>query len=210
MAKSFNDLPIPAQAAIFIVGAIVLAGVVFWLYVLPLKAQRDNLQTQVTQLHAENLRNRAFEQERTEYLNRIAQLQKQLETLRSIVPDEQATDAFMKMVFEDGGASNINIRTFIPQALVTHDMYMEMPFNLRLDGTYYSLLSFFDRLAHEQRIVSVTGLNLGTPEGGGMGSYTVAPSETVGANCIVSTYFNRPQPPPGPPKGAPRGLPRRK
>ena len=46
---------------------------------------------------------------------------------------------------------------------------MEMPFTVRLDGTYYSLLNFFDRLAHEQRIMSVSGLSLGTPEGGGMG-----------------------------------------
>ncbi len=203
MAKSFNDIPAAGQAAIFIAGSVILAGVVFYLYVLPLKDQRDKLQAQVDKIHADNVRNRAFEQERTEYLNRIAQLQKQLETLRSIVPDEQATDVFMRMVFENGAASAINIRTFIPQALVTHDMYMEMPFNMRLDGTYYSLVNFFDRLAHEQRIVSVFGLSLGTPEGGGMGQYSIRPDETVGANCVVSTYFNRPQPPPGGPKGPP-------
>ncbi len=136
MAKSFNDIPAAGQAAIFIGGAVILAGVVFYLYVLPLKDQRDKLQAQVDKIHAENIRNRAFEQERTEYLNRIAQLQKQLETLRSIVPDEQATDTFMRMIFDDGAATSINVRTFIPQALVTHDMYMEMPFNMRLDGTY--------------------------------------------------------------------------
>ncbi len=203
MAKSFNDIPAAGQAAIFIGGAVILAGVVFYLYVLPLKDQRDKLQAQVDKIHAENVRNRAFEQERTEYLNRIAQLQKQLETLRSIVPDEQATDTFMRMIFDNGVASSINIRTFIPQALVTHEMYMEMPFNLRLDGTYYSLVNFFERLAHEQRIVSVFGLSLGSPEGGGMGTYVIRPDETVGANCVVSTYFNRQQPPPGAPKGPP-------
>ncbi len=204
MAKSFNDIPAAGQAAIFIGGAVVLAGVVFYLYVLPLKDQRDKLQAQVDKIHAENVRNRAFEQERTEYLNRIAQLQKQLETLRSIVPDEQATDTFMRMIFDDGAASSINVRTFIPQALVTHDMYMEMPFNMRLDGTYYSLVNFFERLAHEQRIVSVFGLSLGSPEGGGMGTYVIRPDETVGANCVVSTYFNRPQSPPGAPKAPPK------
>ncbi len=204
MAKSFNDIPAAGQAAIFIGGAVVLAGVVFYLYVLPLKAQRDKLQVQVNNIRAENARNRAFEQERTEYLNRIAQLEKQLATLRSIVPDEQATDTFMRMVFDDGVGANINVRTFIPQALVTREMYMEMPFNLRLDGTYYALVNFFNRLAHEQRIVSVFGLALGPPEGGGMGQYVIKPNETVGANCVISTYFNRPQPPPGTPAGPPK------
>jgi len=201
MPKSFNDLPAPVQAGILILLAVLIAGGVFWYYVLPLSAQRDKLDRDVTKLKAENDRNEAFRQQQTEYLNRIAQLEKQLDTLRSIVPDEQATDEFMRLVFDAGAATGINIRTFIPQALVPRDFYMEMPFNLRLDGIYYNLVSFFDRLAHEQRIVSVAGLALGAPAGGGMGAYAIHPNETVGANCVVITYFNRPQaPPPPPPK----------
>jgi hypothetical protein len=69
-----------------------------------------------------------------------------------------------------------------------------MPFTVRLDGSYFTLLAFFDRLSHEQRIVSVTGLALGGPSGGGMGKYTIHPSETVGASCMVITYYNRPVP----------------
>ena len=67
------------------------------------------------------------------------------------------------------------IRTFIPKPPVMKDYYVETPYSVRLDGTYYNCLNFFDRLAHEQRIMSVSGLSLGTPEGGGMGSYKVAP-----------------------------------
>ncbi len=201
MAKSFKDLPAGAQAGIFVVGAAALAGVVFYLYVWPLKAQRDALKVQVDRLTAENQRNQAFEQQHAEYVNRIAQLQKQLETLRSIVPDEQATDEFMKMVFDTGRSSNVSIRTFIPQALVPKELFVEMPFSLNLDGTYYSLLNFFDRLAHEQRIVSVSGLALGPASGAkGMGSFTLLPNETVAAGCLVTTYFNRPQAPAAPPK----------
>jgi hypothetical protein len=83
----------------------------------------------------------------------------------------------------------VNIRIFIPQALAPKDIYTEMPFSLRLDGTYYGLLGFFDHLAHEQRIVSVSGLSLGSPEGGGMGAFKVYPGETVGASCVLTTYF---------------------
>jgi Tfp pilus assembly protein PilO len=95
------------------------------------------------------------------------------------------------MVVADGRAAEVNIRTFIPQALAPKDIYTEMPFNLRLDGTYYGLLGFFDRLAHEQRIVSVSGLSLGSPQGGGMGAFKIHAGETVGANCVLTTYFSR-------------------
>jgi type IV pilus assembly protein PilO len=191
MPKSFNDLPAAVQIAIFVLIAVLLGGAVFYFYVLPLKEKRDSLRIEVNRLTAENKLNQIFELERTQYLNRIAQLEKQLDSLRSIVPEEQATDDFMRMVFEDGRATAVNIRTFIPQALVPKDIYTEMPFSLRLDGTYYELLTFFDHLAHEQRIVSVSGLSLGAPEGGGMGAFKIHPGETVGANCLLTTYFSR-------------------
>jgi len=191
MPKSFNDLPAAVQIAIFVLSAVLVGGAVFYFYVLPLKEQRDSVRNEVDRLTAENKLNQIFEQQRKQYLNRIAQLEKQLDTLRSIVPEEQATDDFMRMVFEDGRASEVNIRTFVPQALEPKDIYTEMPFSLRLDGTYFGLLGFFARLANEQRIVSVSGLSLGPPEGGGMGAFKLRPGETVGANCLLTTYFSR-------------------
>jgi len=192
MAKSFNDLPAAIQGVIFVSVAVVAAGLVFYFYVLPLNDQRDGLQKEVASLKAENDKNEAFRQQQTEYLNRIKQLESQLETLRSIVPDEEATNEFMKTVFGDGSAADTQIRTFIPKPPVVKDFYVEVPFSVHLDGTYYSLLNFFDRLSAEQRILSVSGLSLGGPEGGGMGAYKVQSSETVGANCVLTTYYNKP------------------
>jgi type IV pilus assembly protein PilO len=203
MAKSFNDFPALVQGAILVIVALALAGGTFWYFVMPLYDQRDALQKEVSKLKAENDKNEAFRQQQTEYLNRIKQLESQLETLRSIVPDEQDTDEFMKSVFSDGANTGTRIRTFIPKPPTPKEYYVEVPYTVRLDGTYYNLLSFFDRLAHEQRIMSVSGLSLGNPEGGGMGQYKVASSETVGANCVLTTFYNKPlsaAAPPPPPK----------
>ncbi|HMD87462.1 MAG TPA: type 4a pilus biogenesis protein PilO [Terriglobia bacterium] len=192
MAKSFNDLPASIQGAVLVTVALVLAGGTFWYFALPLYDQRDGLQKEVAKLKADNDKNEAFRQQQTEYLNRIKQLESQLETLRSIVPDEQATDEFMKTVFADGASTGTQVRTFVPKPPAVKDYYIEIPFTVRLDGTYYNLLSFFDRLSHEQRIMSVSGLTLGSPEGGGMGTYKVSSTETVGANCMLTTYYNKP------------------
>lgn len=202
MAKSFKDLPAAVQASILVVAALVIAGSVFWFEVWPLSTKLDALDKEIKRLHAENEKNQVFEQQRTEYLIRIESLKKQIETQRSFVPDEPAQEQFVRTVHDAGLVTGINVRTFVAQAQVPHDFYVEMPFQTRLDGTYYSLLSFFDRLAHAQRIVSVNigSLSMGAPSGGGMGAYTVHPSETVGASVVLITYYNRPQAPPPPPK----------
>jgi type IV pilus assembly protein PilO len=200
MAKRFNDLPALVQGVILAAVAVVVAGIVFYLYVLPLRAQGTALKARVDALKQENEKNRVVEMQRTELLNRIKQLEQQLNTLRMIVPDEPAVDEFVKMVYDTAVGATINLRTFVAQPVVARDFYMEMPFSIRIDGTYYAMLNFFDRLARQQRIVSVTGLALGPPAGGGQGKYTVHPSETVGANCVVTTYFNRPQPAAPPPQ----------
>ena len=205
MAKSFNDLPGSVQAVVLAVVAFALAAGLFF-YGIPgvvdsvygLSAKRDQLKAEVERLKAENQKNRAIEAQRAELLNRIDQLRERLAVLRLIVPDEQATDEFVKMVHTTAATSSIFMRTFVAQPLVQRDFYVEMPFTVRLDGTYYALLNFFDRLGREQRIVNVNvgSLVMGAPSGGGMGKYTVQPSETVGANCTIVTYFNRPEPPP--------------
>jgi type IV pilus assembly protein PilO len=200
MAKSFNDVPAPIQGLILAFVAVAASGVLFWYFVMPLNDQRDHLKKDYEKLKADNARDEAFRQQQTEYLNRIDQLQSQLTTLQSIVPDEQATDEFMRTVFADAKATNTEVRTFIPKPPVMKDYYVETPYTVRLDGSYYDLLNFFDRIAHEQRIMSVSGLSLGNPQGGGMGDYKVGTDETVGANCVLTTYFNKPMGVPVPPK----------
>jgi type IV pilus assembly protein PilO len=194
MAKGFKDFPPIAQAALLGFLAVLIVGALSYFYVYPLFQQKSDLEAKVVALEADNEKNRAFETKLTEYRNRIAQLQTQLETLRSIVPDSQNTDEFMKTIFTTAGEAAVHVRTFVAQPLVTKDYYMEMPYTIRIDGTYWALVNYFDRLAHAQRIISVTSISLGAPEGGGLGSYEVPKSESVGANCVVTAYFNRAQP----------------
>ena len=192
-----SDIPSNVQSIILAVIAVVASVLLFYYFDLPLSQERDKINAQVKVLKAQNDKDEAFKAQQTEYLNRIQQLKDQLATLASIVPDQPATDEFISMIQQSGVSTSVNVRSFVAKPLVTKDLYIEMPFALHVDGTYYELISFFDRLAHAQRIATVSDLTLGAPQGGGLGSYKVSPSETVGANCTVTTYYNRPAPPPG-------------
>jgi type IV pilus assembly protein PilO len=200
MAKTFKDFPASVQTVILVVAAVVVVVLPSYFYVYPLFAEKTQKETTLNTLKRDNEANRAFEQKLADYQAQVKALQQQLETLQSIVPSEPAMDQFMKMMYADADSTSIHIRTFVPRPVVAQKYYYEMPVQMRLDGSYWTLVNFFDRLSKEQRIVSVTSLNLGPPSGGGMGKYTVSKAETVGADCTVVTYYNRSAAPAAPPK----------
>ena len=192
MAKSFKDFPPGAQTLVLVILAVAIVGGLFYLEVYPMIGEKAKREQALAALTKENEANRAFEQKLADYQARIKALTQQLETVRSIVPDEPNVDSFMKLVFADASGTGNHVRTFVPQAESQQKYYVEMPVRVRLDGNYWTMVNFFDRLAREQRIVSVTSIDLGSPGGGGMGRYEVAKSETIGANCVLMTYYNRP------------------
>lgn len=193
MAKGFKDIPPVGQVLILSLVAAGIVGALWYFFVNPLRAEVTTREHTLDQLNRENQENEAYRQRLVEYQARAKSLRQQLSNLHLIVPDEPEMDSYMKMIFHDSQGTGIHVRTFIPQPEVQQKYYVEMPVRVRLDGTYWTLVNFFDRLAREQRIVSVTSMNLGQPQGGGMGSYKVGAEETVGTDCVVTTYYNKPQ-----------------
>ena len=196
MGKHFRALPAVAQAALLGVLPLLAAFAVYWYLVRPIGAKCAELEAKAKSLHQQNLRDKAFEQQRDQYLKRMSELRGELEAARAAVPDDDATDSLIDMVNQTGARSGVHVRSLVSQPVVGRDLYTEVPFKLRLDGTYYAMLDFFARLSQAPRLVSVTALQLGSPAHGGMGSYTVSPAETVGVNCIVTAYVGHPPPAP--------------
>jgi len=205
--KTFSDLTPQQQGLLLACLPLLLAAAVYYEMVMPLSQKIKGLEGQRATLHAQNLRGRALEGQRADLIKRIAAAQKQLDTLRQIVPDQPAEDQFVKLVHDTAVSSAVRIRSIVAQPPVRQMYDTAMPFAVHLDGDYYAMLTFFDRLATAPRIVNISSLTLGPPGGPGRkGTYRVSPEETVGANCILTTFYNSPPPPPPPPR---RGPPRR-
>jgi type IV pilus assembly protein PilO len=200
MALTFSDLPEQQQLGILALVPVILAGAVFYLLVWPLNAQKAALDSQVATLHRQNQGNLILEKRRTAFLKQIADAQVQLKQLQTIVPDEPATDEFVRMVYDTAEATQVHLRDVTAQKTIPRNYYTEEPFKVRLDGTYYAMLDFFSRLATGPRIVNVTGLSMGAPAAAGGGTYKVQPNETLGVSCLITTFFNSGPLAPPPPK----------
>ncbi len=141
----------------------------------------------------------------------IASLEQQLESMRKIVPDEKEADRFIRDVQEKAQEAGIIIRRYTSKPVSTREFYAELPFEVELDGRYYQVLNFFERVGRLERIVNITNVQMSNPEKAGQSiksrkKYNYGPDETVVAICQAMTFFTPATPAAGS-TAAPAGAP---
>ena len=101
----------------------------------------------------------------------------------------------MKMLNVEASKAGIEIRRYTAQPVAAKEFYSEAPFEVELDGPYYSMLGFFDRVAKLERIVNVSNLLVASTakptDAKAKHTYKYAPSESVVATCVASTFFSK-------------------
>lgn len=137
----------------------------------------------------------------------LTELKQQLEIEQRIVPDEKQVDGFMTMIDGEAQKAGVELRRYTAKPVNTKEFYSELPFDIELDGPYYSMLNFFDRVGKLERIVNINGLMVSTtknPQGAkAKHTYQYAPGESVVATCTATTFFSHDaQPAAGPAKPA--------
>lgn len=209
---SFSELSGLKQIAALVLGAaLITGGLHFTLF----KSQREaNAQAQVAleKTLAENAELETYAPKLKDMDRQLANLKQQLEIERKIVPDEKEVDGFIKMLDAEAMKSGIEIRRFTSLPVSTREFYTEVPFEVELDGPYYSVLNFFDRVGKLERIVNMSGLLIANTKMGTMAkvkhTYQYAPNESIVATCQATTFFSHDLTPgPGAPaKGGKGGI----
>ena len=144
--------------------AVVLAGgvvVTVALYFTVFKTERDENAAAQQKLEAklhENAELEAYRPKLAEIERQLVSLKQQLEIERRIVPDEKEVDGFMRLLGGEAQKAGVEIRRYTAAPLSAKDFYTEVPFEVELDGPFYSMLNFFDRVRKMERIVNVSGL----------------------------------------------------
>ena len=190
----WSELSAIKQLGVFIVIALVLTGVAYYLVDKSIMDANDATRKQIVAVKAENDSLRPYENKVKDLDQQIENLKQQLEIQKRIVPDEKEADNFIRLVQSTASATGIEVRSYTAKPTAAKEFYVESPFDLNLDGPYYSMLNFFDKLAKQERIVTVSNLQMSSVGRGG--KYAYAPNETVVASCVATTYFSREAPAP--------------
>ena len=194
MAIAFREFPWYIHVLIYVALAVVLVLAGEFLPLSPVQQTRgnlDRLNQEHQKLNQEVTALRVYERRYSEFKLEMEALQKQLDTLKTIVPEDKELDEFIRLLQGAASAANVQVRRLTAMPLSPKDYHFEMPFEVQVDGPYYSILEFFTRLSRLSRIINVgdvTFSGLGDAKGA---KYPVRPGTTVTGTFIATTFFTK-------------------
>jgi type IV pilus assembly protein PilO len=193
MAK-FDEMSLVTKIGVLlVVGGIFAAGFYFW-QLGPIYEDMKQVRVQVADKRAENDRLKQFVPKLAALDKHLIELEQQLAEEKRIVPDEKEADEFIKLLHDTASAAGIEIRRYTAMPAGNHDFYTDVPFQLDVDGPYFSLLNFFDRIGKLERIVNIGNLQMSNTKNTSPAkvktTYSYTPAETVVASCTATTFFS--------------------
>ncbi len=212
MAK-FGEMSFAARLGVLVLAALIVGVAYYYVYLNPQIQANAEIKTKITDKNRENEQLRQFEPKLADLNRQMAILQQQMEIQKKIVPDDKDADQFIRLLHDTASTAGIEIRRYASMPVANHEFYSDVPFAIDIDGPYYSVLNFFQRVAELERIVNIDNLQMSntktTSPSKVKGTYQYAPGETVVASCTATTFFSHepdqaaPAPAPAKPGQAP-------
>src|SRR5271163_690829 len=195
MANPLRDMSVIMQGLLAVAITVVLVVVGVYVPLSPVAQERDEVDKAVRQrseLNQEVTQLQVYQQRYGELKQQMDALSKQLETLKTIVPEEKEVDEFIRLIQGAASASNIQLRRLTAKAIVPKEFHYEMPFEVQADGPYFNILDFFGRLSRLSRIINVGDLDFEDPASSKGTKYPIRPGTSVTGIFTATTFFTKP------------------
>jgi len=157
---SLNNLSAPARHSLYIVLILALAGLWYFMYQKPRNEELAALNRKNEQLNVKLQQAAEVKAKYERYQSELDDVNARLVSLQAIIPTEKEASAFLRSVQEMAADSNLKINLFRPRALVSRDFYFDWPVEVRLEGNYHGLGSFFEKMNQATRIVDVPTISI--------------------------------------------------
>lgn len=207
---NFSELSGTKQWGIAIGAVVLVTAALFFTYFKTQREANATAQHALDQKLQENAQLEPYRSKLAEMEREVANLKQQLEIERRIVPDEKEVDGFIKMLDAEAVKAGIELRRYTAQQTSNKDFYTAVPFEIELDGPYYSMLSFFDQVSKLERIVNVANLQVANTkkptDAKAKHTYQYAANESVVATCTATTFYSHDLTPAAAPATAKGGM----
>ena len=194
MAMNLREMSLPLQALLFAVLAVLLIAAGLYAPFSPVQAKDAELKALTDtagQLKSEKARLEVYKDQRALVERDIKARQLEIENLRKIIPADKDADEFIRLMQGAAASAGVNIRRLKALPVVARDQYFEMPFEVEVDGPYYAVSDFFDRLSKVSRIINVGDLVFKSTADGAGRKYPLRPGTSVSGTFVAITFFSK-------------------
>jgi len=176
-------LKLPAKQKIGILALILFieAFALVWFLYVPRHKELNTLRAELTKLQAEV-------DEKTKIANNLPKIKKEfdeltleLERALTELPNSKEIPSLLTSITSLGKNAGLDFLTFRPKPEVPKDFYAEVPVDIVVAGSYFSVANFYAAVANLPRIVNITNVDFAEVK-------NVNNRMMMKVNCLATTF----------------------
>lgn len=176
-------LKLPNKQKIAILVAVLLveaAALVYFLY-LPKHKALNELRQKHAGLQAEVQKRSQIANNLPKIQREYEQLQQELDKALTELPNSREIPSLLTGITATGKSAGLDFLVFKPRPEVKKDFYAEVPVDITIAGSYFSVANFFAAVANLPRIVNITNVDFAEVK-------NVNNRMMTKVNCLATTF----------------------
>lgn len=178
-----SSVPLSQKVLLLI---IVLIGIGAGWYFLMYEEVQNNIKSEtskVRKLSDQLADQQEIKRNLEKYKKEIAELRQEREEMRRSLPESAEIADLLQQVHSEAKTSGLEISRWASEKTETEQLYMRIPVQMKLTGTFQQISTFFLSLAQLQRIVNVENIELVS-----LRKSSEIKEDRLIANCVATTF----------------------
>lgn len=179
---NFQSTPWYLRLTVFVAVAAIMFGAFWYLVTRGKRAETAALNAEIQQLLPKNAQAQIASQRLNEFRAIYAAKQEEYDELKALLPEQREITLVLQGLQDRARNNGLVLRKFMPKEDVQQDNYSGKKIEVNVTSSFSSLRSFFEQLAHYQRIVSITNFELKQLD-------KQSANQTVNATFDLTAYY---------------------
>ncbi len=151
-------LPNKQKIMILVLVSLIEAAALVWFLYIPKHKELEGLKTNLAQLEGEITEKTRIANNLPKLKIEYEKLSQELEQALTELPNSKEIPTLLTSITATGKSSGLDFLTFRPKPEVPKDFYADVPVDIVVAGSYFSVANFFAAVANMPRIVNITNV----------------------------------------------------
>lgn len=170
------------KLGVFVVLALLVFGGFWYLFISSTRAETQEINDKIAVLLPKNAQAQIAKQRLGEFQAAYKARQQEYEELKALLPEQRELTTVLQGVQDRARSSSLSLRRFSPKDDFQQDFYNGKKIEIGVNSSFAGLRSFFEQMAHYQRIVSITNFEIKQVD-------KEAKGKTVDAKFDMTAYY---------------------